>query len=386
MVQNQNPHPPTPSPSRGEGEKPTSPLSRTGRGVLHTPAGHEGISRPRLDIGVAAYTFSYLCGLAGAGTPRAWPHPYNAYTLMDLAAAHGLGGVEFSPASGLGSLDRAELETARDYAAARGLFVVVDSGVVDVATLQALLPAAATLGTRTVRVTVSTILCGDRRAVRDTWPGYLAEIARRLREVRALAEETGVAIALENHQDLTSDELVALCEEVGSPQIGVNLDASNPLAVGEEPLAFARGVMPYLKNVHLKDYRLYRTPQGYRLARCPIGAGVLDVPVLLDLCAREAPSATICIELGALEARHIRLLEDEFWLGYTPRRVEEVLPVLRLREELARPADEDWRTPWERGEHGEALVSFEMSQFEQSVEYLKSSQLSAVSHQPKADG
>jgi sugar phosphate isomerase/epimerase len=349
LVRPDNLHPP-PSPSRSEGEQP--------------------FSQPRLDIGVAAYTFSYLCGFAGAGTPRAWPHPYDAYDLMDLAAAHGLGGVEFPPAWGLGSLDRAELVKARDYAAAHGLFVVVDSGVVDVATLQALLPAAATLGARTVRVIVSSILCGDRRAVRNTWPAYLAEIARRLREVRALAEETGVAIALENHQDLTSDELVALCEEVGSPQIGVNLDAVNPLAVGEEPLAFARRVTPYLKNVHLKDYRLYRTPQGYRLARCPIGAGVLDVPVLLDLCAREAPHATVCIELGALEARHVRLLDDEFWPGYPPRRVEEVLPVLRLREELARPTDEDWRTPWERGEQGEALASFEMSQFEQSVECL----------------
>jgi hypothetical protein len=40
---------------------------------------------------VAAYTFSYLCGFAGAGTLRAWPYPYDAYDLMDLAAAHGLG-------------------------------------------------------------------------------------------------------------------------------------------------------------------------------------------------------------------------------------------------------------------------------------------------------
>src|SRR5207248_5751766 len=106
------------------------------------------------------------------------------------------GGVEFPPAWGLGSLDRTELAKARDYAAARGLFVVVDSGVVDVATLQALLPAAATLGARTVRVTASTILCGDRRAVRATWSGYLAEIVRRLGELRSLAEETGVVSAL----------------------------------------------------------------------------------------------------------------------------------------------------------------------------------------------
>ena len=139
--------------------------------------------------------------------------------------------------------------------------------------------------------------------MRDTWPGYLAEIARRLREVRALAEETGVAIALENHQDLTSDELVALCEEVGSPQIGVNLDAGNPLAVGEEPLAFARRVMPYLKNVHLKDYQLHRTPRGYRLTRCPIGVGVLDLAVLSTAIANAASARNTTTPASAAQ-RH----------------------------------------------------------------------------------
>lgn len=322
-------------------------------------------------IGVAAYGFGYLCGFVGAGTPRACATPYTAYDLMDLAAAHGLGGVEYPPSWGLGGRGDAALGRGRAYAAERGLFVVVDSGVVDVGDLQALLPAAATLGASTVRATVSTILCGDRRAVRESWRDYLHEIVRRLRELRGLAEATGVAIALENHQDVTSSELVALCQEVGSPQIGVTLDAANPLAVGEDPLAFAHRVAPYLKHVHLKDYHLYKTPQGYRLARCAIGAGVLDVPGLLDLLAAEAPHATIAIELGALQARHVRLLEDDFWPGYPPRRVEEVLPVLRLRESAARPADEDWRTPWERGEPAEALAAYEIDQFRHSVAYLQ---------------
>jgi 3-oxoisoapionate decarboxylase len=222
-----------------------------------------------------------------------------------------------------------------------------------------------------VRVTASTILCGDRRAVRDTWPAYLREIASRLRAVRGLAEECGVSIALENHQDLTSEELVAICEDLGSPSIGVNLDAANPLAVVEDPLVFARRVVPYLKNVHLKDYFLYSTPEGYRLVRSPVGAGVLDVPGLFDLLRREAPEATVSIELGALVARHVRFLEDDFWPGYPPRRVEEILPVLRLREAYARPASEEWRTPWERGEDGAKVAAYELRQFEQSVAYLR---------------
>lgn len=323
-------------------------------------------------IGLAAYGFGYLCGFAGAGTARACPQPINAYGLMDLAARHGLAGVEFPPARCLDSMEPAELARARAYAEERNLFIVVDGGIVDVAELQTLLPAAVALGARTVRTIASNLLCGDRRAVRETWPAYLKEIAARLRAVRGLAEECGVTIALENHQDLTSGELIDVCDEVGSPYVGVNLDAINPLAVGEEPLEFARRILPYLKNVHLKDYYLYRTPEGYRLVRSPIGAGVLDVPSLLALCAAQAPQARISIELGALQARHVRLLADDFWPGYAPRRIEEVLPVLRLREAAARPEGEDWRTPWEREDDGAALAAYEMEQFEQSVAYLRS--------------
>jgi len=330
-------------------------------------------AQSRTPIGLAAYGFGYLCGFAGAGTPRACPSPYTVHDLMDLAAAHGLGGVEFPPSWGLPGLDEDDLRRAGAYAATRGLFVVVDGGVVDVGELRALLRAAMALGARTVRAVISTVLCGDRRAVRDTWGDHLARTARQLRLVSALAAECGVAIALENHQDVTSEELVALLAEVDSPWVGVTFDTANALAVGEDPLAFARRVLPHVKHAHLKDYRLYRTPSGYRLARCAIGDGVVDTPGVVALLADGAPGATICIELGALQARHVRLLEDDFWAGYPSRRVEDILPVLRLRDERGRPADEDWRTPWERGEDGDddALARYEREQFERSVSYVR---------------
>ncbi len=325
----------------------------------------------RLPIGLAAYGFGYLGGFVGAGTPRACPNPLDATRLLELAVQFRLGGIEFPPAWGLPSLDRAALQEFGTEAARRGLFVVLDAGVVDEAELRELLPMAAAIGARTVRATISTILCGDRRAVRETWRDYLDEIARRLRAVRPLAEDLGVAIGLENHQDVTSDELVALCDAVDSPQVGVTLDTINPLAVAEEPLAFARRVAPYLKHVHLKDYHLHRTPEGYRLVRCAVGDGVLDAPAVLALCAREAPGAAVAIEMGALQARHVRLLEDDFWSGYAPRSIADVLPVLRLRERTARPPEEEWRTPWERDEPGERLAAYEMEQCERSVAYLR---------------
>jgi hypothetical protein len=65
------------------------------------------------------------------------------------------------------------------------------------------------------------------------------------------------------------------------------------------------------------------------------------------------------------------LLEDDFWPGYPPRQVEEILPVLRLREREARPAAEDWRTPWEHEAAPEALIAYEPDEMERSVRYLR---------------
>jgi len=193
----------------------------------------------------------------------------------------------------------------------------------------------------------------------------------RLRTVRSLAEEAGVTIAVENHQDLTSVELVEMCAAAGGTAIGVTLDAVNPLAVVEDPLAFARRLGPLVKHVHLKDYRIYRTPEGFRLVRCPIGVGILDVKGLLSILRQNAPDATIVVELAALESRHVRFLRDEYWTGFPPRRVEEILPVLRMRDSLARPEGEEWRTPWELGAGHDALADYERSQFQESLSYLR---------------
>lgn len=331
----------------------------------------QATTQSRLPIGLAAYSFPYSCGFLGAGTPRACPAPLDVYALIELAEQQGLAGVEYPLLRQFPDLEPSDLAVLRAAVAARGLFLVVDAGVVSVEELSRLLPAAAAIGARTLRVVASTILCGDRRVLGEGWPAYLAAIVDRLGAVRALAASCGVAVAIENHQDVTSEELIAICRQLDSPFIGVTLDVVNPLAVAEEPLRFARRIAPYLKHVHLKDYTIHPTPHGYRLVRSDIGAGVLDVPALLALLAEQAPEATVCIELAALQARHVRFLDDDFWPAYPPRPIADLLPVLRLREAAARPADEEWRTPWELEQDGGAIAAYEREGLLQSVDYLR---------------
>lgn len=324
-----------------------------------------------LKFGLAAYSFPWRCGFVGAGTPRACPLPFHVYDLLALAAQHGLGTVEF-PLMMLPDLTPETLRAVRSRADSLGLALVCDSGVIDEALLTQQIPAAAALGARVLRVMLSSILEGARATIPEGWDALLAGKIAALQRLRPLAEQYHVILAPENHQDATSADLLRICEEVGGEHIGVTLDAVNPLAVGEEPLAFARALGNRIVNVHLKDYRIYAGDSGYRLVRCALGEGILDVRGLIALLRQHAPGATCQIELAALYARYIRLLEDDWWQGYPARDARDLIPALRAMAHHTRPADEDWRTPWERGLDAAALAEYEDTQFDTSVRYLRS--------------
>lgn len=295
----------------------------------------------------------------------------DAFGLLRLAAEYGLASIETPLSSMLPDLSEETIDQLRAACEATGLSLVVDSPVVEVAPLRMLLPIARRAGARVVRAMSSTILEGARARIPGGWPAHLGEMRRRIVELRPMLEHYDMVLAIENHQDATSDDLLELCE-AGGPHVGVTLDVANPLAVGEEPLAFARKVGPRVHDVHLKDYRVYLTPSGFRLVRCDLGQGVIPFPELLRLLAEVAPNPTLHIELAALYARHIQLLEDEWWEGYPPRDVREVLPALRVVAGAARPADEEWRTPWEADAAADEVERYEQTQLERSVRYLQS--------------
>jgi hypothetical protein len=67
--------------------------------------------------------------------------------------------------------------------------------------------------------------------------------------------------------------------------------------------------------------------------------------------------------MAALGERHIRILDDEYWAGHSPRPVTDLLPVLRLWRNAE--VDVEWRTPWETGDD-QILGEWEMARLEES--------------------
>src|SRR5690606_8959241 len=155
------------------------------------------------------------------------------------------------------------------------------------------------IGAGTVRTVIGGAkIGGDRRPLTGRWQEFINDVRDKLARATESAEAANVNLAVENHQDLASEELLWLCESIGSDRFGITLDTGNPLATAEEPIDFFRRVVPHVKNVHLKDYWTWHTEEGYRLVRCPMGQGLTDFPALLEILAESAPEATLVIELG----------------------------------------------------------------------------------------
>jgi sugar phosphate isomerase/epimerase len=325
----------------------------------------------RLNMALTAFGLPHVMGyLPTKAGERAEP-ALNAIGLMDTACELGVAGIEVPLASIAEGPLRAWVEALKQ----RGLAIVADLPVsldADVREIRGWLTAGAALGATVMRATLSSILCGDRRNLDGGWEPFLERRAARLREVLPHAEELGICLALENHQDATSADLLRLGEMVEhSPAYGVTLDTGNPLAVAEDPVQFTRRVSALVRHVHLKDYTLHFAPEGYRLVRCAAGDGVVDFGAILATLRNNGHALLPGIEIAAQQARTIPLLAPDWWACHSAAQASHLLPVLDLLWKKGRPAQAPYATAWERGEGSAQVKAEEWDMLRRSVTYFR---------------
>ncbi len=330
---------------------------------------------------LCGYSLPHVMGYLPTKAGEKAAAPLTPLGLMDAARDLGLAGVECGLTSLVPSFDGALVQTEavetniRAELQARGLKVIADYGALldtDAAHLRANLTLAAAAGAKVMRATLSHILCGDRRKLAGGWEAHRNALAARLNEVMPYAEEVGVCIAVENHQDATSDDLLFLAESVRhSPAFGVTLDAGNPLAVGEDPVEFATRIAPIIRHIHLKDYTIHFAPEGYRLVRCAAGDGVVDFPALLDIVRRNGHDVLPALESAAQATRTIPLLEPDWWACYPPTASTRLIPALRLLWEKGYPKELPYSSAWESGADSATVSADEWDVVRRSVDYFR---------------
>ena len=322
------------------------------------------------------HTLGYLPTLDGLPNPD----PSSLHALVDAAMKRGLSGVEFPLAAVVPSFDGKSAVTAgagEELLAtvrSQDLTLIADYGSLlehEAAHLVAYLHRSAKAGATTVRATLSHLLCGDRRSLPGGWPPYFDALVQRLCAVLPIAEELGIVLAVENHQDVTSADLIDLYVDSGSsPAFGVTLDTGNPLAVAEDPVEFTTRIGTLIRHVHLKDYTVHSAPNGYRLVRCAAGDGVIDFPAILRIVRGNGHAILPSIEIAAQATRTIPLLESTWWDHHRPEQTRHLIAVLRLVWSRSLAPEVPYSSAWERGESSAAIVREEWEAVQRSIDYF----------------
>jgi sugar phosphate isomerase/epimerase len=237
-------------------------------------------------------------------------------------------------------------------------------------TLERSIHCAALVGASVLRLHLTPVLEGDRAAWGERWRSMARYGAAVLIAEAPRAEAAGIVLGIEDHQDFGSEELVELAETAG-PSVGIVFDTGNPFAVGEDPVAFATRTAARVRHVHLKDYRAQFTDRGYRLVRCAIGDGSVPFGEIAAALRPHHESLTASIEPGALEARHIRLFDPEWWHGYPPRQAHELATALGRLQPKRLTDDVPAMTPWERGSAPDEILQYEMNQIRRSMQNVR---------------
>ncbi len=148
--------------------------------------------------------------------------------------------------------------------------------------------------------------CGPFLGLQEPMPRE--ELVPLLREAATIYEEAGLRLAIENHQDYTSDQFAEMLSEVGSPHVGVMLDTGNSIALLEDPVETARTLAPFTFGLHLKEYAVLEAPGGFDLVGVELGSGIVDNARVLEIVAANAPGGTLPLLLeNPIERCRIRI-------------------------------------------------------------------------------
>lgn len=155
------------------------------------------------------------------------------------------------------------------------------------------------------------------------------EVRQSLRLAEPVLRRHRLRLAVENHKDLTTDELVALMREHGGEWIGVQVDTGNNLALLEDPYEAVEALAPWALSVHLKDMAVQPVAEGFLLSEVPLGTGLLELPRLVARLRQANPAMVFNLEMATRDPLLVACLTDGYYVAlpsdYRARRLDAAL-------------------------------------------------------------
>jgi sugar phosphate isomerase/epimerase len=199
---------------------------------------------------------------------------FDAVTFAELAKSMGFQGISLSLNNEnyrhLGGREAERMDRLRAYLTTHGMSLEVDTSDTAPAHMAEMLNVAHRMGATSLRTYTR-----HGGAVRE----MMQNTAHDLAAVTQEANDLGVIIVLENHEDFTGPELAEIVEQVNYPNLKILYDYGNSQMVLEDPIAALNAVLPHVYSVHFKDHVMIRAEDAGKLtvAGVPVGDGFLPL-------------------------------------------------------------------------------------------------------------
>lgn len=171
-----------------------------------------------------------------------------------------------------------------------------------------LIPKTKLIGTDVMRITGSAF---DWR--HENHRDHIERLVPMYREIAKIAADNGVKVAVENHIDFTSDEMLEMIQAVDSPNFGVNFDTGNFLRLLDDPIKGMEKLAPYVFSTHIKDLVLHPTARPddwYYFCGVPVGMGLVDNMKLAEILSKHNYQGFLAVEIDAPAPEWLNM-EDE---------------------------------------------------------------------------
>jgi sugar phosphate isomerase/epimerase len=256
-------------------------------------------------IGLHTYSL-YLHGIgqAWAGFKLPWPRQMSTFELFDEGVNMGLDGFHLDDGV-LETLDPSYLQEVRAAARERGLYLEynfsMDMGGMGIGIQHDLgeaITTAENLGADIVKVSMDLVrprpLAGSR--FHPQVKEQMRSFATQLKKSAPAAEGAGIKIAVENHCDSFSEEILWLLDLVNHPAVGACIDTVNALMVMEDPMQAIANLAPRAFTNHFRDDRIEMQRYGFKLTGAAVGEGDIDMQRAYEIIKNESSMRRINIE------------------------------------------------------------------------------------------
>jgi sugar phosphate isomerase/epimerase len=245
-----------------------------------------------MKLGLHTYSL-YLHGIGQdwAGFKLPWPRQISTFELFDLGIELGLEGFHLDDGC-LETLERPFLLEVAAAAQERGLYLeynmsldISGQGIGKHHDIFGAIEICRALGADLLKVSM------DLKRPRPVSASrFHPDVIRRMKEVISLlkraaplAKQAGVRIALENHCDIFSQELIWLLDRVGEPGVGACFDTVNCFHITEDPRGAAEAIIPRAFTNHFRDNRIVFNRDGFSSKGCALGEGDIDLKYCYEL-------------------------------------------------------------------------------------------------------